>query len=285
MSTASTTIPVGSFGIDATSSPNTSALKSAGVKFVCRYGSISNSSTQFKLGSLSEFQTLSAAGIAIVANFEWTGVVGQENGAQDAQVALQQFTSWGMPSGRPIYFSVDEDVTGASVASYFKSIATVLPVSQIGVYGSAQVCQYLKANNLVNWTWQTYAWSNGVWNSNNNLEQYQNDQNVGGESVDYNRSVTLDFGQWYVLGSSTQPYEQNELTGEAVDNAYNADTMLGTIVNMEDTTNILATPARTSGLVPTTNQLVVAIKAIQLDLANIKAKLGIADPDSGASAS
>lgn len=58
------------------------------------------------------------------------------------------------------------------------------------------------------------------------------------------------------------------------DDAYNADTMLGAIINMQETANIIPTPVLGSGLIPVSNQLVKALSEILADLDLIKQKLG-----------
>lgn len=194
------------FGVDATSSPSVSSMKAAGVQFICRYLSVSNSETEFKLLTNSEAKTLSQGGIAIVSNYEWTGTPDNTiaAGASDAKVALAQHAACGGPPGRPIYFSIDEDTVWTDVNVYFQGIATVMPVSQIGAYGEAGLIKDLKSNGLITWLWQTYAWSGGVINTNNNIYQYSNNQTIGGTSVDYDYAYGTDYGQWFQVGF-TQP--------------------------------------------------------------------------------
>ncbi len=60
-----------SFGLDYVTGPPIADMKAAGVSFVCRYLSYVNSLTQVKLLTPGEAKALSAAGIAIVSNYEW----------------------------------------------------------------------------------------------------------------------------------------------------------------------------------------------------------------------
>ncbi len=48
----------------------------------------------------------------------------------------------------------------------------------------------------ITWGWQTYAWSGGMWEPRAHIRQYHNSVNLAGASVDYNRSMQADFGQW-----------------------------------------------------------------------------------------
>ena len=59
---------------------------------------------------------------------------------------------------------------------------------------------------LVAFGWQTYAWSAGQWDNRAQIQQYRNDQLIGGVSVDFDRATADDFGQWQIqLGDFPQP--------------------------------------------------------------------------------
>lgn len=187
------------FGIDyAWGSPTGSALKSAGVTFVCRYLSTPGNSKNL---SSTEARRLSDAGIDIVVVFETTAsraLAGYGSGAADASSALRQARALGMPANRPIFFAVDFDTGGSPsrVDSYFDGIASVLGKSGSGPYGSYEVCAHLLARGF-KYAWQSYAWSGGKW-SKAQLQQYSNDHTLAGTSCDYDRAMATDFGQWRV---------------------------------------------------------------------------------------
>lgn len=188
------------FGLDYVTSPGIAALKLAGVGFVCRYLSEVNPATQVKLLSAAEAKTLSEAGISIVSNYEWYGnraAEGYDSGVADAKIATAQHTQCGGPENRPIYFSVDfnTDATPAIIA-YFQGVASVIGLARTGAYGGYTCIKGLFDAGVIRWGWQTYAWSGGVWDSRAQIQQYQNDMVVGGQSVDYDRSTVADFGQW-----------------------------------------------------------------------------------------
>lgn len=197
-----------SFGLDYTAGPALASMKGASVAFVCRYvGYFSGynlnaiATAQNKVLTPGEAQQLSQDGISIISNYEWYANRATENassGVWDAQTAQTIHAACGGPSDRPIYFSVDADVPGASTANYFRGVASVIGLARTGAYGSYQVIQYLLDNNLISWAWQTEAWSNGLWDSRNHIEQYQNGVLMDGASVDYNRSLKSDFGQWRI---------------------------------------------------------------------------------------
>jgi len=187
------------FGLDYVSGPPIADMKTAGVTFVCRYLSEVNSLTKVKLLTKTEATALNQAGIAIVSNYEWyanRSLEGMGSGVTDAKIAEGQHADCGGPHDRPIYFSVDIDVAGEQVAGYFHGVAAVLSLARTGAYGSFRVLHYLFNAGLIQWGWQTYAWSYGAWEPRAQLQQYHNGVTMAGASVDYNRSMASDFGQW-----------------------------------------------------------------------------------------
>lgn len=197
------------FGIDyAWGRPSVSTLKKDGVEFVARYVSSPGNSKNL---TLSEAKTLSSAGISIVVVFETTATraeAGHAAGVADAKEALKEATACGMPSGRPIFFAVDEDTTvGPHVTAYFQGVASVLGLARTGVYGGYAVVKGCFDHNLVKWGWQTYAWSGGRWDARAQLQQYSNSHTIDGVDVDYDRvakATIHDYGQWTV-GNAPKP--------------------------------------------------------------------------------
>jgi hypothetical protein len=187
-------------GLDYVTGPPIAAMKADGVSFVCRYLSEVNALTQVKLLSANEAKTLGANGITIVSNYEWYGnraAEGFASGVADAQIAASQHTACGGPPDRPIYFSVDFDTSVTpTIIDYFKGISSVIGLHRTGAYGSYQVIKGLLDANTITWGWQTYAWSGGAWEPRAHIQQYSNGVSFAGQSVDYNRSIKDDFGQW-----------------------------------------------------------------------------------------
>src|SRR4051794_19595362 len=117
------------FGVDyAWGRPGTTALRSAGAKFVCRY--LSHDTTGKNL-TPAEARQLTSAGLWIVVVGEWTAqgaLGGHAAGAADAKAARRQADDCGMPAGRPIYFAVDFDAGSgqqAAINSYLDGAAGV----------------------------------------------------------------------------------------------------------------------------------------------------------------
>jgi peptidoglycan hydrolase-like protein with peptidoglycan-binding domain len=72
----------------------------------------------------------------------------------------------------------------------------VLGLKRTGAYAGFKVIKALFDKGLITYGWQTYAWSDGRWDHRNHIEQYSNKRTVGGESVDYDRAMKTNFGQW-----------------------------------------------------------------------------------------
>lgn len=209
-------------GVDyAWSRPNITQLAALGKVFACRYG---GPGTSGKHLTASEAQALSAAGISIVANAEGAadGLLGGFNaGVSWARSAETHFRNCGMPADRPIYLSVDFNVSSAqwpAVANSLRGAASVLGAARVGVYGGRRAIEWARRDGVARWYWQTYAWSSGVWVPGNHIEQYLNGVTIAGTgSVDLDRALPADYGQWTV-GGGNMALTQRELA--IISNAY-----------------------------------------------------------------
>ncbi|WP_394843492.1 DUF1906 domain-containing protein [Pendulispora brunnea] len=188
------------------SRPSPSGLRSAGYTFAVRYLSYDTSGSHGKILFKPEAEALTAAGVDIVANWEWgadDALDGYNGGVEDAREALRVANNAGMPAGRPIYFSVDFDATPgqqATINSYFDGVISVLGRDRVGGYGGYYVIKRLFDAGKITWGWQTYAWSGGQWDSRAQLRQVQNGVVVAGGEVDIDEAFTEDFGQWHYTG-------------------------------------------------------------------------------------
>jgi len=205
-------VTVSRFGVDYSFTPPTvQELRSAGVTFVCRYLSHQPSKNLTR----SEAEALSAAGIDIVANWEtdkkgfMTSV--DATPARDAESALAQARSCGMPDGRPIYFSLDVDPRGFSagewdrVFTYLDGVAAVIGRANVGIYGGFLAIEKALGARKAQWGWQTSSWRGRhptdhdlVWSDLAHIQQFDHELPLGHGQVDHNRAVTDDFGQWRI---------------------------------------------------------------------------------------
>jgi glycoside hydrolase-like protein len=188
-------------GIDyAFGRPSMSALRSAGIRFVCRYLSHSPS----KNLTAAEARKLTDAGIWIVVVWETTAkraLDGRAAGAADARDARDQAHACGMPDGRPVYFAVDWDASSgqqSKINAYLDGAASVLGKDRVGIYGGYWPVKRALDGGHAAWAWQTYAWSGGRWDARAQLQQYSNGHTIGGIACDYDRAEKSDYGQWRV---------------------------------------------------------------------------------------
>ncbi len=187
-------------GFDYTDYPGAAAIRTAGRTFVCRYIPYNNVSKGL---TKTELADLLAHKIAVVFVFEMFAgdAVGEggRTGTADAQLALAGMRSLGVPDTVPIYFAVDIDARPeqqVQIDSYLRAAGSILGPQRIGVYGGYWVIQRCATNRSAIWYWQTYAWSGGNVSSAAHIYQYWNGQTLNGKSVDYNRALKPDFGQY-----------------------------------------------------------------------------------------
>jgi len=200
------------FGLDYSAAPpDLGCAKANGVGFVVRY---LEPADDWKTFTAAEVARIKAAGLDLVACYEAKAadpLGGFPVGVAHAQGAVSDPNDVGIPTDRPIYFAgADFDASPAQlqgpISDYYRGIATVLPASRIGGYGGYKSIRYLFDNQLITWGWQTYGWSrvrlpDGTlgpvqWDARAHIRQYNNQQAFCGGTVDYNQSMSVDFGQW-----------------------------------------------------------------------------------------
>jgi hypothetical protein len=178
--------------------PSPNGLVKAGKKFVVRYGGVGKTG---KLLTAAEAAELKTAGLAIVANVEETANAfrGQAAGVRHAAAGDSYFRARGMPADRPLYFSVDWDAGPAdwpAVDAALKGAASVIGLDRVGVYGGFDTIAHCAGTGLASWFWQTYAWSGGRWHPRCHLQQYKNNVVLADGTVDLDRAVVPNYGQW-----------------------------------------------------------------------------------------
>lgn len=159
----------------------------------------------------AEAETLTSWGKLIVCNWESTGKGGDyAQGVADARTAKAQADAAGRPAGRPIYFSIDEDVDPASTDQYRQGVESVLPKAEVGVYGSAAMCSHWVAQGVL-WAWRTMStsWSGGSSTAGDSLVQTGYALN-GNADADY--ADVTDFGGWNLNTVATLPSTTSTIT-------------------------------------------------------------------------
>jgi hypothetical protein len=195
-------------GVDyAWARPAPSSLHAEGYRFVARYLSYDTTGKNLSKGEADE---LIKAGLDIVSDWEWgaeDSLQGYDLGVTEAKAAEAQAKADGMPDGRPIYFSIDFDAQPdqqAAINAYYEGVASVLGLDRTGAYGGYGPISRLFDDGKIKWGWQTYAWSDGEWDSRAQLRQFQNGIGPGG-GEDEDRSMVADFGQWPISTPAPTP--------------------------------------------------------------------------------
>lgn len=184
--------------------PGSGALRNAGKKFAWRY--LYADGAGGKGLDKSELDELVAGGIEVVVGYESyakRSLDGRQAGIDDANAALAQLRALGLPN-MPVYLATDFDAPDydaandprkdlGPIADYYDGARSVLG-DKTGAYGSYYVIKRLFDAGIINWGFQTYAWSGGQWDPRAQLQQYLNGQDING-AVDLTRAMVENYGQ------------------------------------------------------------------------------------------
>ena len=200
-------------------------IRAAGHAGVINYVSTSRPGSSFaaKPITLPYAQSLNAAGLAIVSNYQYGkpgGTApsdftrGSAGGVVDARTGWQLHRAAGGGQSAPIYFSVDDDVDRDTwnnvVLPWFHGINSVIGVQRTGIYGGIRPCQWATSDGVIGrsstpghvWAWQTRSWSDGQIYPAAVLHQRivatasTPGPVVGGIEVDVSDAMASDVGQW-----------------------------------------------------------------------------------------
>lgn len=216
-------------GVDTNNSTiDTNHLHGAGFSFVGRYLSFDGS---HPILTPEEAGRLHGATVPIVSIWEVTkyrvvegGAVATEHayGVADAQKAKAVMDAASGGADKPIYFTVDFDVTDAYwtsaikdrktgqrvqrsqlILAYFEGVKSVLGQHRTGVYGTYTTLKNLFDQHLVAYGWQqTFGDRGAKVDHRAQLRQYDitpdtTGWNVSGAgALDYDRAVKVDYGAW-----------------------------------------------------------------------------------------
>lgn len=196
--------PSVAFGIDfAWGCPSPGSLSAVGASFGASYYSY-DTSKNWTLGCVNWYHQNGKSTVGVWETGAGRATSGYSAGQDDAKSAVWQANAVGNHD-RAIYFAVDCDCSGGSVASYFDGVKSIIGFNRTGAYAGYYPISYLFNTGRIKWGWQTYAWSGGLWDSRAQLEQYSNDHVVGGVGVDYDRAVAKDYGQSPAPGPPPPP--------------------------------------------------------------------------------
>lgn len=192
--------------------PSGAAVARAGYSFVVRY--LANGLSGRVNLSAVEVADMRANGVDVAVVWE-RKIIGQPDratggwdaGVADANAAQTQVVLCGV-GDLPIYMAVDFDIPDYApgnpdaraklgpVGDYLAGAASVLGRARTGVYGGYYTVKRALDAGLVEWSWQTAAWSGGQVDKDRiNLFQRLGYALVGGVECDVNEARTDEFGQ------------------------------------------------------------------------------------------
>lgn len=157
---------------------------------------------------------------------------GYNAGAEDARRAGDMMTHFGQPE-RPVYFCVDTDAHYTQVTPYFEGVLSVLPLSQVGVYGGYSVVHGLCKARLAQYACQTQAWMYGRgWSPYAQLRQWTVSKPgypgyIEGVQCDGLDAMVDDFGQW-TYGETYEEDDDMYSDTDRTRDAYTAKRVLAT---------------------------------------------------------
>jgi hypothetical protein len=183
----------------------------SGVRLFCRYLSPS-SGKDFTPAEIKTIHGLGAAALALWEGYADDAKKGNPEGRANGLAALGKLSALQQgvgytPKNRPgVAFAVDYDVQPYDyhlIGDYFSGIRTsVGDKIRIGCYGHAKIIDYLTGLHLIDFGFQTYAWSYGVISPNADLYQFLNGQTRWGGEVDYCQINNLSaLGAWFAPNS------------------------------------------------------------------------------------
>ena len=175
-------------------------LKASGRDFIGRY--LPWKGAAWRQVTIPELEAATAAGVDYFFWFEdsndhFRARDGFAVGAADAQEALRGLASLGLPTTTPVYYTVDFPASdGGEIDAYFRGIASVVPVSQIGVYGNYTTIDWLYQHGLANYFCESNAWPEPQgWHPQAQMHQDVDSYSIGGVHVDRLAVTATDFGQ------------------------------------------------------------------------------------------
>jgi len=148
---------------------------------------------------------------------------GRAGGAADAQVAANDLAALGITDYPAVYFCADTDTNSgqyATIAAYLQGAASVIGVARVGLYGEANLIDYVRSHSLASWFFQPYAWSGQriaagvhIYQGNSQSEPKRPWQTViGGITCDIDEALQTNYGQWPAPATPLPPNEGDSMS-------------------------------------------------------------------------
>ena len=180
--------------------------KAAGMAFVVGYVSEDTTGKNITQG---EVAGLRADDVAVLLVYEYSVTAaegGSAKGTRDAGIAVGQARALGYPHGCAVAFAIDEGSPNtAGLLAYSRAFTAACHAAgyRSMVYGGYNTVRTCLDNKAVDLGWQTYAWSNGLWDARAAIRQVQNDITINGQDVDRDVAMVNDIGAWGEITVST----------------------------------------------------------------------------------
>jgi len=175
-------------------------LKASGRDFIGRY--LPWKGAAWRQVTAAELQAATAAGVDYFFWFEdsdnhFAARNGFAQGVADAQEALRALERLGVPTDTPVYYTVDFPASeGSEIDAYFRGIVSVVPVSQVGVYGNYTTIDWLYQQGLATYFCQSNAWPQPQgWHPVAQMRQDVTGLWISGVHCDRLTVTAADFGQ------------------------------------------------------------------------------------------
>lgn len=193
------------YGVDySRGRPTMAGLKTAGVKYVCRYLVPTVEPFTFKALTGAEAKQILGAGLELVVVWETSGTeaqLGKPAGIADALAADALAKAYGL-AGIPIYFALDWDAAPwqqTAINAYCDGIISVIGLARTGVYGGYWPLSRIRAAGKARYYWGTFGWSGNNWQTAGwppSIMQRLSMRVIDGVECDEDDSNFEDFGQW-----------------------------------------------------------------------------------------
>lgn len=178
-------------------------LKAAGIVFAARYIQNFPGSSLDKEMKATELASLSAAGVRVVANWEWSANPPNDRatGKDHATKAKARLALLHVPGWAPVYYSIDTGLSANTRNAYAQGWRDVYPADQLGVYTCGALFRQLKADGYVKYAWQSMSKSfpgnsnpDGTWNHSGADVIQTGNGTLLGHSLDWDTAVVEDYG-------------------------------------------------------------------------------------------
>lgn len=175
-------------------------FKASGRDFIGRY--LPWKGAAWRQVTKAELAAATAAGVDYFFWFEdsdnhFSARNGFDQGVADAQEALRALERLGVPTTTPVYYTVDFPASdGSEIDAYFRGIVSVVPVSQVGVYGNYVTIDWIHEHGLATYFCQSNAWPQSQgWHPVAQMRQDVRSLWIGGVHCDRLTVTAADFGQ------------------------------------------------------------------------------------------